>query len=148
MKVDYSFTACLIPSFKIDGDYWDKKTRMMSDFMFKNELSKAQAYRRFNEVKDDFVTLKRGRATFIRLKQPDERQHSDKAKNFYWEENDIVKLQCLIQAIDESNNLFDYMGRAKEIYLNRNRISGLQNKIAELENEIEKLRRDINEYEF
>lgn len=66
--------------------------------------------------------------------------------NFFWKEKDIVKLQCLIQAISEKHLLYPFMERTKEIYINRNRLAKLKSRLIELEIEMGKIRREINEW--
>jgi len=65
--------------------------------------------------------------------------------DFFWKEKDIVKLQCLLQAISEKQSLNSFIGRTKEIYLKRNKVAKLQNKLTELEIEMKRIRREINE---
>ena len=65
--------------------------------------------------------------------------------DFLWKEKDIVKLQCLLQAISEEQSLNPFVKRTKEIYLKRNVVIKLQSKLTELEIEVRKIRREINE---
>ena len=67
------------------------------------------------------------------------------SNDFFWKEDDIVKLQCLLQAISEKHSLKPFIKKTKEIYLKRNKMKNLQDKLSVLEVEMKRLRREINE---
>ena len=65
--------------------------------------------------------------------------------DFLWKEKDIVKLQCLLQAISEKQPLHPFYNRTKEIYRNKNKVAKLHSRLIELEKEIQSVKREIND---